>query len=172
MKLLLREITGIFGGLILCQLALAADAPPQVDCTLATKLAEKSYTRIQSALDSKDVESAIMYSKAFWDVFDLTPSCSNLQKISVTLNNSKLGKDIVPVRPPPGGEYKGFSSISTFDLSKFKFPEDCKDDCKIVFTSSGKGNIDTIDTPKAFFINNDKTAELKFNKSQISNDTK
>ena len=149
---------------------LAAETDGGTDCALATQLAEKSYSRIQPASASGETETAIYYSKAFWDIFELSPNCPNIQKISVALNKANLGKDANPQQYRQSFNSSSYTSTSTFNLSNFKVPADCKtNDCQLVFTTSGKGSISGFETPKAFIINKDMATELKIDKSQLFN---
>jgi hypothetical protein len=168
MNNLIKNISALFLTLSANQLALAAEPNTETNCALATQLAEKSYSRIQPATASGEIETAIYYSKAFWDIFELSPNCPNIQKISVALNKANLGKDANPQQYRPNFSSSIYTSTSTFNLSNFKVPADCKtNDCQLVFTTSGQGSINGLETPKAFLINKDMATELKIDKSQI-----
>jgi len=170
MKRSFKNSTVLFLTLAANHLALSAEPNTDTNCALATQLAEKSYSRIQPASASGEIDTAIYYSKAFWDIFELSPNCPNIQKISVVLNKANLGKDANPQQYRPNISSSSYTSTSTFDLSNFKVPADCKtNDCQLVFTTSGHGSISGFETPKAFIINKDMATELKIDKSQILN---
>jgi hypothetical protein len=63
-----------------------------LECPVAEALAKKSFDRSQSAIESKDFNAAIMYSKSFWDIYDLSKSCNGTKGLAEEMNKFHLGK--------------------------------------------------------------------------------
>jgi hypothetical protein len=78
--------------------------PPasSLECPVAEGIAEKSYDRAAIAFNVGDKNAAIMYSKSFWDVYELSSSCDFVKKLADKLNGIGITSSSVVAVGKPG----------------------------------------------------------------------
>lgn len=89
-----------------------AKAGDGLECSSAEEFGQKAYDRTATAYNSGDTNTAIMYSKAFWDIYESNGSCIFLKNLASRLNSIGITNSSVVSCPQSNKIPLGIAALS------------------------------------------------------------
>jgi hypothetical protein len=114
-----------------------------LECPVAEEIAQKSYDRTASSFNSGDKNAAIMYSKSFFDIYEISGSCTFVKDLAEKLNSIGITQSAVVSSRKALQIPSGVGAL----VNACQNPP-----CKITLTTPSNGHYNGIQKPDLNFV--------------------
>jgi hypothetical protein len=132
--------------------------PPAIPCNIADDLAGKAYDRAASAKNQHNEVVAYQAKLAFWDIYQYSSGCDNVNAMARELTRNKLGENDGP--PTNQATVESLLSMTGFGRSTGCFSSGTGD-CQIVVYKPAKGNAAGMEGKQTFYWLNEDSLSRK-----------